>query len=139
VTTTGCRNFRVARLVMLAFAWFPGCEKFIVNHLDGKPYLPYGDRLSNLEWTDYSGNILHAIRMGLRTYKTGEESHCAHITEAQAIEICERIQSGEKYKSISESMGVTIDTINHIANHRSWAHISCNYTFPVRKKTNKST
>lgn len=72
----------VHRLVLLAFKGLPDeniIEYPIVNHKDGDKW---NNNLDNLEWVDFSGNIDHAYRTGLRTdnvhvlaknLRTGEE------------------------------------------------------------------
>lgn len=71
----------VHRLVALAFLGLPPEENKhpIVNHKDGNKR---NNHVSNLEWIDFSGNIDHAYRTGLRTdnvhvlaknLRTGEE------------------------------------------------------------------
>lgn len=55
----------VHRAVALAWVENKDPEKFtIVNHLDGNPLNNFW---KNLEWTDYSGNTIHAMENGLRT------------------------------------------------------------------------
>lgn len=69
------------RLVMLAFSGRPpkNIEYPMVNHKDGDKW---NNCIDNLEWIDFSGNIDHAYRTGLRTdnvhvlaknLRTGEE------------------------------------------------------------------
>ena len=59
------KDYLLHRLVGETFLKCPGNRKeMILNHLDGNKFNP---KLSNLEWTDYSGNVLHAFQSGLRT------------------------------------------------------------------------
>lgn len=55
-----CRKLH--RVIMLTFCYFPGCEKFQVNHIDG---CKTNNALSNLEWCTGSENAIHAINNGL--------------------------------------------------------------------------
>lgn len=58
------RYFQHHRLVALTFLRYPAnADSLLVNHLDGDKHNNYPD---NLEWTDYSGNIIHAFKTGLR-------------------------------------------------------------------------
>lgn len=59
------RSIAVHRLVALAWVSCtdPGINN-IVNHLDG---VKHHNHYSNLEWTTYKGNIVHAFHNGLRT------------------------------------------------------------------------
>ena len=56
------RTLLVSRLVALAFVSGHSIDKNIVNHLSGDPH---DNRATNLEWTDYSGNLIHAYKHGL--------------------------------------------------------------------------
>ena len=59
-----------SRAVATTFLEKPGDippAKLVVNHLDGNKR---NDRLSNLEWTSYSGNSQHAYETGLRSDNT---------------------------------------------------------------------
>lgn len=56
---------KVHRLV--ALAWVPNSDhvnKYLVNHIDGVKYNNY---YKNLEWTDYQGNMIHAVANSLRS------------------------------------------------------------------------
>lgn len=58
--------YSVHRLVVETFLVPPSDihpSKLITNHING---IPGDDRLVNLEWTDHSGNIIHAYKTGLR-------------------------------------------------------------------------
>ncbi len=57
---TVCRKLH--RVIMLTFCYFPGCEKFQVNHMDG---CKTNNAISNLEWCTASENAIHAINAGL--------------------------------------------------------------------------
>lgn len=141
-TENGQRNFRIARLVMLTFNYFHGCESYLVNHIDGKPYANYyegyyPDRITNLEWSTYSDNAIHAIASGLKECKRGENCHASKLTDKEVIEICERIQAGELMTLIAEDMGINPNVVYSINAGRAWTHISCNYNFPTRKLKRK--
>lgn len=56
-----CKDFLVHRLVAAAFISNPkGYE--LINHRDGNPS---NNNVSNLEWTDYYGNLMHAYNHDL--------------------------------------------------------------------------
>lgn len=129
----GHRNFRVARLVMCTFNYFPGCENYIVNHKDGIPYSEFADRITNLEWSTVSNNTKHAYATGLRTPLIGSQCKSSKIDEQKAEEICALIAKGINLQLIAEMCDVSKDTVYAISSHRSWNHISAKYEFPVRK------
>lgn len=69
------------RLLMLSFVKPP--EHFvkpIVNHING---IKGDDRLENLEWTDYRGNILHAGQLGLTTKCVPITARCVYTGEVK--------------------------------------------------------
>ena len=58
------RQVAIHRLVALAWVKNPSwMENYIVNHIDGYKLNNY---YRNLEWTDYSGNAVHALENDLR-------------------------------------------------------------------------
>lgn len=59
------KKLMVYQAVALAFLGMPPPGKCEVNHKDGK--LPTNDRPENLEWTNRSGNVAHAVAMGLNS------------------------------------------------------------------------
>lgn len=64
------KRYRVHRLVALAF--IPNPDKLSqVNHLDGDKSNP---QRYNLEWTNNSGNQLHASKTGLTTHHKGRKA-----------------------------------------------------------------
>jgi hypothetical protein len=123
---------RVHRLVLSAFNYSPECKELIVNHIDGIKYHNY---LWNLEWTTQSGNIQHAYRLGLNRAAKGEDNHNALITNEQAIQICELIQSGLSTKEIHDITGIDGEIIKGIKCRHTWRFISDNYVFPEPRKT----
>lgn len=55
-----------------------------VNHIDGNKHNPF---YKNLEWTDGSGNGLHAYRIGLKHALRGEKCPTSKLTNTQILEI----------------------------------------------------
>ncbi|TXH08961.1 MAG: hypothetical protein E6R04_09710 [Spirochaetes bacterium] len=77
-----CRR-QVHRVVMEAFV---GKSKLIVNHLN---HNPKDNRLINLEYTTYSGNMIHALRHGRMPSYKGEKNPRSKISNKQRDEIVE--------------------------------------------------
>lgn len=72
VMTTDQRQVtkKLHRMIMFTFCYFPGCEKYEVNHIDG---IKTNNNITNLEWCTSSENTIHAINNVLKTvfgYKT---------------------------------------------------------------------
>lgn len=72
-------------LVGIYFVENPKIEEYDqVNHIDGNKHNPF---YKNLEWTDFSGNGLHAYRIGLKKALKGEDCSTSKLTNKQIIEI----------------------------------------------------
>ena len=55
---------KLHRVIMFTFCYFPGCENYEINHIDGNKL---NNALTNLEWCTASENTIHAINLGLKT------------------------------------------------------------------------
>jgi hypothetical protein len=112
------RDYLVHRLVAEAF-----CNneenKNVVNHKDGNKTNNY---FLNLEWCTNSENQLHAIQMGLRVPKKGNEHPMRKLTQAEAEEIRKRYKMGLNYKQLANEYGVHFSTIGRIINSKLWSN-----------------
>lgn len=117
---------RVHVLVATYFIKNPNPEKFtIVNHLDGNKMNP---TYTNLEWTDYSGNVKHAIRTGLLVPAWGENNGKAVLTNDQVHKICKLMEDGKMtQREISNEFGVDESVIHEIRLGHNWTNISKDY------------
>lgn len=133
----GCYKLpcRVHRLVLLGFAYYPGCETMLGNHKDG---IKTNNFIGNLEWATYSENTIHAYNTGLNPNPKGEDRAGSTITNEQATIICEMLANGIKHKQIAEDVGVSEYIVQAISAKKSWTWLSCNYAFPIRKHTKQS-
>lgn len=128
-------NFQVHRLVAMYFCKIPKrhlkngltFDDLVVNHKNG---LKKCNASFNLEWVTSKENTDHAWKNGLCDDIRGENAHLAKITEEQAIQICELIMKKKTNKEISEKLGITPKTIQHIRSGECWKHIVCKYKFP---------
>ena len=140
-TLNGAKTFRVHRLMMLTFRYYPGCENMVVNHIDGNKtnnYLDFPGYGDNLEWTTQSENEKHAFRIGLKTSKTLQNHPRAKHTNEEIIYICELIQSA-KYskKEIKEMTGANDALIDNLLRGTCWTDITKDYDFSAyRAKSN---
>lgn len=128
-------RFLVHRLVAMYFCEIPKRYKkkgltfddLVVNHKNG---IKHCNASFNLEWVTTKENTDHAWKNGLCDDIRGENAHLAKITEEQAIQICELIMKKKTNKEISEKLGITEKTIQHIRSGECWKHIMSKYKFP---------
>ena len=95
----GCkgRNYRVHRLVMMAFNPIEDPDSYIVTHLDQNKE---NNKIENLRWTSYAGNTQRHYLLN--------KVHDNHSSKEREI-IFTRIEDGTEYyfKSITESIEKT--------------------------------
>lgn len=117
---------RVHVLVALGFVNNPQPDRFkIVNHLDGNKKNP---KYTNLEWTDHSGNVRHAIENGLMHFKNEENASNAILTNEQVHKICKMMEDGNlSQREISKIMGIKEYLVREIKLGNNWKTISCHY------------
>ena len=120
------KDKRIHTLVALGFVENPNPEKYnIVNHIDGNKLNPI---YTNLEWTDFSGNMRHAIDNGLIPILRGEDKGRAILTNDQVHQICKLMEDGNTtQRELSKLFNVHEATIHEIRAKRNWTHISCQY------------
>lgn len=82
---------------------------------------------TNLEWVTQSENAIEAVKFGAA--KSGENAVNSTITEKQAHEICQMLESGYRISVIQESIGCSRSVIRHIKDRTSWKEVSKNYSF----------
>lgn len=123
------KNVRTNRMVLLAFNWFEGCEKYEANHLDGNHA---NNNLSNLRWDSTEENKKHARENKL--YPNGEDRFGALLKNEQVHEICKMMESGLTNKEISNITGVDTSIISNIRIGHSYRYIGGQYIFPKINK-----
>lgn len=97
------KQFRVHRLVALAFIANPDCHP-IVNHIDGDKN---NNRADNLEWCTYSYNTLHAYKNGLITKN--------HILDKKAQECVKYLVDKEfvTMREIAKALSISSTTVQN--------------------------
>lgn len=125
-TINGPKNMRIHRLVMLAFDYHEGCEKEIINHIDGTKNNP---KIYNLEWTTYSKNARHAYDMDL--CHGGAKGN---ISDEDVRRVCELlIENKLSARQIAEIVGTSVDTVHSINTGKTHTRISKEYNLQSRK------
>lgn len=125
------KGMQVHRLVAMQFVRNTDLLQFNqVNHKDGEKG---NNHFQNLEWTDNSGNQLHAYQMGLQTVKKGIEKTNARFTEEQVHKICKILQDNPSYggRRIAKMIGdeSASAAITRIKARENWRYISENYSW----------
>lgn len=131
ITLTNGKGMQVHRLVAMMFVRNPDPERFNqVNHINGNKS---DNRFQSLEWTDNSGNQLHAHLLGLQPKILGENKHNARLTNEEVHNICRVLQDNPSWggRSVEKHLGYTkmADIITRIKNRSNWFHISVHYTW----------
>lgn len=107
----------VHRMVLLAFVGLPpaGTESC---HFDGNPA---NNTLDNLRWDTKAKNgadtSLHGKLKGIKNPKV-------KLTEAQVIEIRQRVAAGEYQKVVAHNYGTTQANVNSIVLRKTWRHVT---------------
>ena len=100
---------KVHRLGMMTFAYFPGCENYQVNHIDGNKF--NNVCFKNLEWMLPKDNVRHAIDNDLRKGWGLENNPHASITSQDAITICNMVLQGHSNEEILDIVPSANDSI----------------------------
>jgi hypothetical protein len=116
----GKKRFLVHRLVAKHF--IPNPNKYnIVNHLDCNPL---NNKVTNLEWTTVSGNVIHAYKNNRIKPLIGTKNGMSVLKDEQVIEIINLWNKGLTQKEISDKIGVTRSCIAHITQGNRWIQYS---------------
>lgn len=126
-TELGPKPVQIHRAVMITFNYIENADLYEVNHKDGNKLNPF---IGNLEWTTHKENVDHAYRTGLQ--KSGEEHWNASITNEQAVQICNLLQTGAQLKEIADIVGCSVTVVAAIKKKEAWTSVSQNYNFDSR-------
>jgi len=102
---------KVHQLVLEAFVGPRPSLKHCGCHNDGNPY---NNRPENLRWDTMAGNMADKKLHGTHGYK---------LTEAQVLQIKERLHKGHTNTDIARDFGISLPYVSRIKNQRAWSHI----------------
>ena len=94
-------TYLLHRLYMLAFCYFPGCEEYEVNHIDGNKF---NNDPSNLEWMTHRNNMAHAHYYLLK----------GKLSDNDIASIIELYNSGEKISDIASMYNISSGYVSDI-------------------------
>jgi hypothetical protein len=113
------RNYRLHRLVLIAFCGSEPFDGAIAAHNDGNRE---NCQLTNLRWASPVENQADRVRHG--TMRQGSAVYGAVLTENDVSEIRRRLAAGERNPPIANDFGVSISTIHLIRHRRTWRHVA---------------
>lgn len=119
-------------LVATTFVDNPNKDEFkVVNHKDGDKS---NNNHANLEWTNHSGNRVHALDTGLSIPKYGDDNNSTLISDEDVKWIRENYHPETlNQKSLSEKFNVTFQHISAILSNKE--RYDENYTPKYKNKT----
>ena len=102
----------------------------VVNHKDGDKC---NNHLSNLEWTDYSGNLEHAYEIGLRS---SERKH--------SDEFCSKVFAylidGWRQKDVADALGISVPVVKSLLTNPAYADIRSEFDLDkIPSRSNRVT
>ena len=118
---------RIHRLVLMTFDYFEGCENVIINHKDGNKLNP---DISNLEWSTFSDNMIHAYAHNLINMPSCENSHMSKHTNEQTHAVCKLLEDRVPVYEIIKKLNVSRHFVESILHKVAWRGISDNYNLP---------
>ena len=106
-------------------------KKYVINHKDGNKL---NNNVNNLEYTTYSGNLLHAYKKGLHipldmnkvVVKRGEDNYKSVLTQQQVIEILKIHYSTNKgCRIIAKELNLPFGAVQGVLSpsRPTWKHI----------------
>lgn len=112
---SGRQMYKASRLVLIYFKYFPGCEQYEANHING---VHDDNRLCNLEWVTHEENIRHSIQNRL-------QPKVRSLSNQEAYEIkCALADGSMSREELALKYDTTMNIINDIAIGRIYKDVS---------------
>ena len=121
---------KVARLVLLHFAFIPNCHYYDVEHIDGNKL---NNTIWNLEWVTPQENIHRAIANGLRPISCHANENSVLLTDDQAFELYGKAIGPRSrgditaIETLAKKYGVTTKYVCDLADGRIRPYIAGRY------------
>lgn len=116
------KTVTVHRLVAMHFVPNPNNEE-TVNHIDGNKT---NNVYSNLEWTNRSGQMIHAYKLNLKTSRVGSSNSNAKLTPDEVRYIRAKYKKNDREfgsSALGRKFGVTHRVITLIANGETYKDV----------------
>lgn len=146
-TLKGSRTFRVHRLVMVTFRYFNGCEKYLVDHINGdkqqnwidvpifNPMTQQYELHDNLRWSSKSENLKFRYNDPAQIkFANLKRNADTNINKETAKQICELLSEGKTINEVADITNTTYNIVACIKNRYSWKDVSKDYKFPMKEK-----
>jgi len=114
------KMIKVHRLVAIAFLSNEENHP-IINHINS---ITSDNRVENLEWCTYSHNAIHSYQIGNKKGFLGRTNNMNKFTETQIIEVKKHLDNDTDVRVISDITGVTLNTVRHIRDGKSWSWLT---------------
>ena len=130
----GSVTCKIHRLVMMTFKYFPGCEQYEVDHIDGYHYHNW---VWNLDWVTGKENVQRSVEMS--THAIAEDMYNSIFTNEEVHYICRQLELGKTISELVVEMTEKIyprqyknirGLLLHIRNGYAWKSISSLYNIP---------
>lgn len=124
-TKDGPKNCRIHRVLMMTFHYFPGCEDFVIDHLDA---IRTNCFEWNLEWVTQEENMRRAKENGSLSKPKDT------ITPEQVHQVCKLLENpNNSIDWIARTMNVSYTMVSAIQQKRTHCDISDQYSIQPRK------
>lgn len=110
---------QVHRLVLVAFAGPAPSRAHECRHLNGRHD---DNRAENLAWGTRMENVSDTVRMGKN--HRGETHSAAKLKESDVLEICRKVDAGERYEDIARAYGIGSAHVCSIAQGERWGWLT---------------
>ncbi len=128
--TKKIRQIQLHRLVWACFNGLPEDPELQLNHRDG---VKSNCRLSNLELTDNSGNVRHALATGLRTEPRGELRPNSKFLDSEVKRLRKYFSEYDlSHHELADSLGVHPLTLFSMLRGDTYGHVESQYTTRCR-------